>query len=313
MSKIDKVLITGVAGFIGSHILDSILDETDWEVDSYDDLSTGNEANIAHRLQEERFSFYREAMSKIPSLKSYDAIFHLAALPRIQPSFQYIREHVEANLLEGVGLLEKMIEEEHFPRLIYSGSSAIYGDPEKVPTPETESIDPMNPYAFQKYELEKYLEFVSVRYPIDYVTLRYFNPFGPRSFNEKNPFNAYTSVVGIFLNRYEAGETLQITGDGTQKRDFVHVKDVARANLIAAQHPEKLNDAYNIGKGDTLSINDLAAMISDRAEYIPPRDGEASITHASIDKAKKVLGWEPIHELEDYIEERKEQLKERTE
>lgn len=303
--KINKVLITGVAGFIGSHVLDHILDETDWSVEGYDDLSTGNKDNISHRLGDERFSFFEKPISAVPTVKPYDAIFHLAALPRIQPSFQYIREHVEANLLEGVRLLEMMIEEEHYPRLVYSGSSAIYGNPEKIPTPEEESIDPMNPYAFQKYEFEKYLEFVSVRYPIDYVTLRYFNPFGPRSFNVKNPFNAYTSVVGIFMNRYEEGSVLQITGDGTQKRDFIHVKDVARANLIAAQHPEKLNDAFNIGKGDTMSINELAGMISDKAEYIPPRDGEADITYASIEKAKRVLGWEPVHELEGYIEERK--------
>src|SRR5690606_7327152 len=138
-----------------------------------------------------------------------------------------------------------------YPRLVYSGSSAIYGTPSQIPTPETEKVDCLSPYAFQKYEVEKYLELIATRYPLDYITLRYFNPYGPRSFNAKNPFNAYSSVVGIFLNKKKNNQKLLVTGDGSQKRDFIHVQDLAKANYLAGIHPKKINTAFNVGFGST--------------------------------------------------------------
>jgi UDP-glucose 4-epimerase len=149
--------------------------------------------------------------------------------------------------------------------------------------------------------VEKYFDLLATRYPLNYVHLRYFNPYGPRSFNPENKFNAYSSVVGIFLYRYKQGETLQITGDGSQKRDFVHVYDLARANHMAAIHPDKLNTAFNIGHSSTLSILELAKLISDEYEFIPKREGEADITFADISKAGRVLNWEPVYKLEDFI------------
>jgi UDP-glucose 4-epimerase len=298
-----KVLITGVAGFIGSNLLDFLLENTDWEITGVDNLSTGSESNIEEQLKNKKFIFKRMNCMNIDSLIEYELVFHLAALPRIQPSFELINEHVVANLINGIHLLEVMIKENHFPRLVYSGSSAIYGTPEHIPTDENEPVSCLSPYAFQKYEFEKYLELISTRYPLDYATLRYFNPYGPRSFNPLNKFNAYSSVVGIFLNQKKQGEHLLITGNGEQKRDFIHVYDVARANYLASIHPGKLNTSFNIGNGSTLSILELAKMISDTYSFIPKRDGEAEITFANIAKAKKILNWSPLYNIRDFINE----------
>ncbi|HTA81641.1 MAG TPA: NAD-dependent epimerase/dehydratase family protein [Bacteroidia bacterium] len=297
-----KVLITGVAGFIGSNLLDYLIEYTDWHITGIDNLSTGSLNNIEHQKNNNRFAFIKQDCCDVLSLKEYDKIFHLAALPRIQPSFQYITEHITANLVNGIHLIELMIKENHYPRLVYSGSSAIYGTPEHIPTAENEKVDCLSPYAFQKYEVEKYLELIATRYPINYVTLRYFNPYGPRSFNPANKFNAYSSVVGIFLNCKKNNKELLITGDGKQKRDFIHVSDLAKANYLASIHPEKLNTAFNIGNGSTLSIVDLAKKISDKHCFIEKRDGEAEITFADTTKARTILKWEPSFKIEDYIE-----------
>ncbi|MBI4930128.1 MAG: NAD-dependent epimerase/dehydratase family protein [Bacteroidetes bacterium] len=299
---IQNVLITGVAGFIGSNLLDHLILRTNWKITGVDNLTTGSEDNIRHHLTNHRFKFIKQRCSDIKSLKEFDCIFHLAALPRIQPSFDLIKDHVEANLVQGIHLIELMVKEKYFPRFVYSGSSAIYGNPKLIPTNENESIKCMNPYAFQKYELEKYLELISVRYPsLNYVVLRYFNPYGPRSFNPKNPFNPYSSVVGIFLNKWKEGKPLLITGDGSQQRDFIHIADLTEANYSAAVHPEKLNTAFNIGNSSTTSILELAKIISDKYEFIPKREGEADITFADISKAISVLNWKPTYILAEYI------------
>ncbi|MCC6370099.1 MAG: NAD-dependent epimerase/dehydratase family protein [Bacteroidia bacterium] len=297
----ENVLITGVSGFIGSNLLDYLMENTNWQITGYDNLSTGNKENIAHHLNTKRFEFINQDAFEIVSLKKYSKVFHLAALPRIQPSFELISEHIKANVLLAAHLIEIMIRENHYPRLVYSGSSAIYGTPEKIPTPETEKIDCLSPYAFQKYEVEKYLELIATRYPLDYVTLRYFNPYGPRSFNDKNPFNAYSSVVGIFLNKAKKGEKMLVTGDGMQQRDFIHVQDLASANYFAAIHPNKINTAFNIGQGSTMSVLDLAKTIGTPYEFIAKREGEAEITFADNSKAKKVLGWNPNGNLSEYL------------
>ncbi len=299
--RIDRVLITGVAGFIGSNLLDHLLDHTPWKIVGYDNLSTGRQSNIAQRLSDPRFTFHDADIRTIDSLRGFDCVFHLAALPRIQPSFELVVEHINHNLLASVHLLQVMIDEGHFPRLVYSSSSAIYGTPKTIPTAEDEPIACLSPYAFQKYEFEKYLQLLSARYPLDYVSLRYFNPYGPRSFNPDNSFNAYSSVVGIFLHRRSCGQKLLVTGDGAQRRDFIHVADLASANRRAAEHPDRLNTAFNIGFGSTLSVIDLARMISDDFDFIPKREGEADITFADISKARAILGWSPTHRLDDYI------------
>src|SRR6185312_640936 len=296
-----KVLITGVAGFIGSNLLDYLIEHTDWEITGIDNLSTGTALNIEGNKNNKRFTFIQQELMQLKSVKEFDKIFHLAALPRIQPSFELINEHIIANLVNGIHLIELMIKDNHYPRLVYSGSSAIYGTPKNIPTGENEPVDCLSPYAFQKYEYEKYLELISTRFPLNYAILRYFNPYGPRSFNPANKFNAYSSVVGIFLNRKKNNQELLVTGDGQQKRDFIHVYDLAKANYLASIHKDKLNTAFNIGNGSTLSILELAKLISDKYSFVAKREGEADITFADVAKARKVLGWEPSHNLPDFI------------
>ncbi|MCX8080352.1 MAG: GDP-mannose 4,6-dehydratase [Bacteroidia bacterium] len=295
-----KVLITGVAGFIGSNLLDYLLEKTNWEITGIDNLSTGRLDNISH-VNDKRFTFVHDTVRNIKSLKEYQIIFHLAALPRIQPSFEMIIDHVNENLINTLHLVELMIKENHYPRFVNSSSSAVYGTPRNIPTTEDEPFASLSPYAYQKEEVERYFDILSTRYPLNYVHLRYFNPYGPRSFNPENKFNAYSSVVGIFLYRFKHNLKLQITGDGLQRRDFIHVADLASANYLAAIYPHKLNTAFNIGFGSTLSVLELAKMISDNYEFIPKREGEAEITFADISKAQKILGWKPTVQLHDYI------------
>jgi UDP-glucose 4-epimerase len=296
------VLITGVAGFIGSNLLDYLIEYTNWEITGIDNFSTGNENNIMQHLDSERFNFIQGSVHNISSIKAYDSIFHLAALPRIQPSFELVNMHINENLVCAMHLVELMIQEQCFPKFVFSSSSAIYGTPEFTPTNEQERIDCLSPYAFQKYEVEKYLELLSTRYPLNYVCLRYFNPYGPRSFNPENKFNAYSSVVGIFLYRYENNLPLLVTGDGLQQRDFIHVSDLASANYLAAIHPERLNTAFNIGNGSTVSILNVAQLISDTYQFIEKREGESDITFADISKARTILNWSPKSDLFQYIQ-----------
>ncbi|MDI1355080.1 MAG: NAD-dependent epimerase/dehydratase family protein [bacterium] len=300
--QINRVLITGVAGFIGSNLLDYLLEKTTWQITGIDNLSTGSKNNISTHLNTTRFRFVKDNIRNLNSVKQYDCIFHLAALPRIQPSFEFVTEHITENLTSSMHIIELMIGENHFPKFVFSSSSAIYGTPTTIPTPETEAIECLSPYAFQKYEVEKYLELLSTRYPLDYICLRYFNPYGPRSFNPENKFNAYSSVVGIFLYRREKGQKLLVTGEGSQKRDFIHVSDLAKANYLAAINPNKLNTAFNIGNGSTLSVLELAQRISGKDyEFIPKREGESDITFADVKKAKDLLGWHPEQKMEDYL------------
>jgi UDP-glucose 4-epimerase len=301
--QLDNVLITGVSGFIGSNLLDYLIEKTSWNITGIDNLSTGNKSNISAHLNNSRFTFIEDNIKNLNSVKPYDCIFHLAALPRIQPSFEFVTEHITENLTSSMHIIELMIKENYFPKFVFSSSSAIYGTPSTIPTPETEAIDCLSPYAFQKYEVEKYLELLSTRYPLNYINLRYFNPYGPRSFNPANKFNAYSSVVGIFLYRNQNGQPPLVTGDGSQKRDFIHVYDLAKANYLAAINDKVLNTSFNIGNGDTLSVLELAKKISSKYEFIPKREGESDITFADITKAKQLLNWFPEHTISDFIKE----------
>jgi len=301
--SITKVLITGVAGFIGSNLLDYLIDKTDWNIVGVDNLSTGNLKNIKQHFDNDRFIFLNGNCTIIDCIKPYQYIFHLAALPRIQPSYDLINEHINANLIQAMHLIQLMINENWFPRFVYSSSSSIYGNPKQFPTSELEQIDCLSPYAFQKYEVEKYLELLSERYPINYINLRYFNPYGPRSFNPENNFNAYSSVVGIFIYRKQQNLPLIVTGDGSQKRDFIHVKDLAAANYLAAIHPNKINTSFNIGFGSTLSVLDLAKNLNHPYQFIKKREGEADITFADITKANVILDWSPSLNILEYLKQ----------
>jgi UDP-glucose 4-epimerase len=186
-------------------------------------------------------------------------------------------------------------------RVVVSASSSCYGDPVRLPTPEDEPIDPLSPYALQKYSAERHALLLGERHGVEVVALRYFNVYGPRSFSERNPFNAYSSVVGIFARSRARGEELLITGDGSQERDFIWVEDVARANLAAARGA-RASAVYNVGSGETISILALAELFEHPFRFLPPRGGEARVTWADVSRIRADLGWAPDVALAEGIE-----------
>lgn len=292
-----KCIVTGGAGFIGSHLADLLISEG-MEVVIIDNLSTGRKENINPKA-----IFVQEDLLNIekinPLFEDVDFVFHLAALPRIQPSFDNPIEHEETNVIGTINCL-LACRNKKIKKFVYSSGGACYGNPDELPTSERAEIRCLSPYALQKYTAEQYCLILGKRYNIPTISLRYFNVYGPRSFNPKNPFNAYTCVIGIFENQKKERKPLTITGDGKQSRDFVHVYDVARANLLAAksQHQYKV---YNIGSGKTYTTNQIAKMFNTKYIYFPERKGEARITWANSEKAKKELNWTPSQKLENYI------------
>jgi UDP-glucose 4-epimerase len=301
MSKKTKCIVTGGAGFIGSHLVDLLISQG-MEVTIIDDLSTGREEIINSEAR-----FVKEDAANFKKIESYfndvDFVFHLAALPRIQPSFDYPLEHERANVLGTINCLLACRNKKGIKKFVFSGASACYGTPDELPTTEKAEIRCLSPYALQKYAAEQYGLILGKRYGIPVVSLRYSNVYGPNSFNPKNPFNAYSCVIGIFENQKKEGKPLTITGDGEQSRDFIHVNDVARANLLAAQSRFQ-NEIYNIGAGKTYSINQIAKMFKTKYVYIPKRKGEAKITWLDAKKAKEELDWISAIEIKDYVKDR---------
>lgn len=292
-----KCIVTGGAGFIGSHVADLLISKG-MDVVIIDNLETGKEENINPKAK-----FIKENIINLdkiePLFNNTDYVFHLAALPRIQPSFSDPLYHEEANVMGTINCL-LACKGKNIKKFVFSASSACYGTPKEIPTTEKAEISCLSPYALQKYAAEQYCLILGERYNIPVNSLRYFNVYGPRSFNQKNPFNAYSSVIGIFENQKKKGQKLTITGDGGQSRDFIHAKDVAAANLAAAQS-ESVYEIYNVGFGKTYTINQIAKMYNTDYTYIEERKGEARITYANIEKAKEELSWNPQIKLEDYI------------
>lgn len=341
-----RFLITGCAGFIGSSFLDHLIQEYshkiilgEIEIDCVDNFSTGSTDNLVHlfpfagnedialpalfnnsdRIYLSKLSgaiklFFADIttarfvdlLSKGGRLhKEYDAIFHFAALPRIQPSFERPVEHHMTNVVGSLNLINFVVKNEFWNTVfVYASSSAVYGnncDGRAYP-----EINPLNPYALQKYEVEEYLEVFSTRYKeFKYASMRFFNPYGKRSFNPKNKDNAYSSVIGIFENAVKNYQPVQVTGDGTQRRDFVHVDDVCSAMLKAYQN-YRGNNWFDVGTGSTYSIIDIANRFSDTIEFISKREGEAEITCAKPEPTKASLGWNPTKTVYEYINEQKE-------
>ncbi|MCC7427726.1 MAG: NAD-dependent epimerase/dehydratase family protein [Alphaproteobacteria bacterium] len=291
-----KYVVTGGAGFIGSHVVE-LLREADHKVVVVDNFSTGRRENLPNDVCVLRHDLARSPSTALAAaMEGAAGVFHLAALPRIQPSFADPIGHDDANVRATVHVMQAM-RATGIKRLVLSSSSAVYGTPAVLPTPETAPIDPLSPYALQKYGAERYAMLLGPRLGITVVALRYFNVFGPRSYAAESPFNAYSSVVGIFHHKSRKGERLTVTGDGEQRRDFVHVRDVARANLNAMEAYDIEDDVFNIGTGDTFSVKDVARLFSSEWDHAPERPGEARITHADTRKAASLLAWRPWIDL----------------
>ncbi len=298
-----KVVVTGGAGFIGSNLVDELLGKG-CEVIILDDLSTGKKENINKNA-----TFVHCDISKTVEhdgidyvatqyFDNVDVIFHLAALARVQPSIDNPRPYNEANVTGTMNLLFAA-HKAGVKKVVYSASSSCYGDTEIFPTPEDAPKNPLSPYGVQKYIGEIYCKMFSEVYGLDTCSLRYFNVYGPRMAQE----GAYALVLAIWQRQFNNGEPLTITNDGHQTRDFTHVSDVVQANVLAAEHPVRLNgEAFNVGNGDTISINDVSKMINSDAIYSEKRL-EPRCTHADNTKIKEVLGWEPRGDLQKFIED----------
>ncbi len=293
-----KYLVTGGAGFIGSNLVDELINRGD-EVIIIDNLSTGKKENLNPKAEFHLLDIRQ--LDKIkPIFIGIDYVFHLAAFPRVQPS---IDDPITANDINLNGTLNVLVaaRDAKVKKVIYSASSSAYGDQTKMPLREDMPAHPLSPYAIQKYIGELYCRLFSDIYDLATVSLRYFNVYGKRQALE----GAYALVIPIFIRQRLAGEPMTITGDGENRRDYTSVVDVVRANILAMQNQKVgKGEVFNIGRGKNFSINELAKMIGGPLVNIPPRI-EPKETLADYSLAKKILGWQPTVELPVWLEEYK--------
>lgn len=298
-----KVIVTGGAGFIGSHLTDTLI-EKGFEVHAcdvhvVDNLSGGklervNPKAVFHKVD------IRDFEKLAPIFSNVEYVFHCAALPRVMPSIQDPRTTHDVNV---TGTLNVLIaaRDASVKRVIYSASSSAYGEQPELPLKETMPAAPLHPYGLQKWMGELNCALFSKLYNLETVSLRYFNVYGPRAPVE----GAYASVIARFLNQRKNGEPLTIVPDGTMTRDFTHVRDVVRANLLAAESPRVgKGEIINIGGGKNWEIIEVARLIGGPTVFIEPRV-EAKHSLADISKAKELLGWEPSVAFEEGIRELK--------
>lgn len=294
-----KVLITGGAGFIGSHLVDECL-RRGYSVEVIDDLSIGRLENLAAHANHPRLKFHRaniaDLESILPLFTDVKWVFHLAARADIVPSIQMPMTYHRANVDGTVAALEasrlKGVE-----RFVYAASSSCYGIPTQYPTPETAPIDVRYPYALTKHVGEQYLLHWARVYQTPAISLRFFNVFGPRA----RTSGTYGAVFGVFLAQKRNGKPLTVVGDGTQTRDFTFVTDAVAALLAAAQ--SKISgDVFNVGSGGSYSVNRLVELLGGGdIETVPKRPGEPDCTFADITKIRRVLGWSPKVRFEDGV------------
>ena len=299
-----KYVVVGGAGFIGSNIVDKLI-EQDHEVVVIDNLSTGKRENINPKVKLEYIDISDPKQDKNMTevMKGADSVFLLAAKARVQPS---IEEPVEYEVNNTIGTLNvlKCASDAGVRRVVYSASSSAYGDTDKLPSVESDPVNPLSPYGAQKYYGEVMCKMFSQVYDIETVSLRYFNIYGER----QNVGGAYAMVIGIFVDQLLNGKPMTIRGDGEQRRDFTYVGDVVNANILASQSEKVGNgEVINIGNGDNRSINEIADMIGDNKVNVDPVI-EPPETLADNSKARELLGWEPKGNIDTWIPKYKKEM-----
>lgn len=320
----NKVIVTGGAGFIGSNLVDALIGEGHL-VTVIDNLFTGKKLQINKKAK-----FVRADICNLNKIKPYfkgaDYVFHLAAIARIQPSIINPVPTMQDNVMGTLNVL-LAARDAKVKRVVYSASSSSYGDQDTLPLHEEMTPRFKSPYSLSKYVGEELCRLFGNLYGLETVSLRYFNVYGPRQLLS----GAYATVAGIFIKQMRSGKPLTIVGDGNIQRDFTHVSDVVKANMLAAQSKRVgKGETLNIGTGKNYSINEVAAMIlslgnkpvfpqakfavsgsdqpqtvlasaiqNNRATYIPARPGETRKTLANNFKARDLLGWKPTVSLEE--------------
>lgn len=303
-SSYSKVCVTGGAGFIGSHLVDRLLDEG-YEVIAIDNLLTGKLENIKHNLDRKNFQFvncdirdYRAIKSLV---KDVDVIFHEAALTSVKISIRRPSLVNDINVTGTLKLLEASLNS-NVKRFIYASSAAVYGN---IPSPQREDMtpQPISIYGASKLAAENYVKVYYEVYGLKTLCLRYFNVYGPRQSSD----GRYSGVITKFIKAILCDKPLYIYGDGQQTRDFIHVQDIIQANLLALKSREAIGKVFNIGTGRSSSINELYTMIlnlmnrderSVRVIRTKPREGEIRYSCADITRAKAVMGFSPSFDLE---------------
>jgi UDP-glucose 4-epimerase len=293
-----RVLVTGGAGFIGSHLVDLLITQGH-EVTVIDNLSNGNLSNLEQHKGKPQLRFVNHDIADHDAIKDLfthiDWVFHLAALADIVPSIERPMDYHHSNVDGTISVLEAS-RKAGVKRFIYAASSSCYGIPDTFPTPETAAIRPQYPYALTKNIAEQYVMHWGHVYFLPAMVLRMFNIYGPRS----RTSGTYGAVFGVFLAQKLAGKPLTIVGDGKQTRDFTYVGDAVRA-YVAAAESDLLGEIMNIGSGGTYSVNRLCELIGGEPVYIPKRPGEPDCTFADTSKISRLLGWKPKITLEEGV------------
>ena len=289
-----RCIVTGGAGFIGSHIVDRLVTM------GADVVVIDDESAIAHDqfYYNDMAEYYKWDISDYDKIRSLfnntDYVFHLAAESRIQPTLENPLLAFKTNTV-GTATVLQCAREAGVKRVIYSSTSSAYGK-NRPPLVETMQDDCLNPYSVSKVAGEKACKMYTDLFGLETIIFRYFNVYGPRE-PVKGP---YAPVVGLFLRQHAEGKPLTIIGDGMQRRDFTYVSDVVDANISAMTNGTP-GEVYNIGTGKNNSVYEIAHMISDNVTYLPPRLGEARETLACNSKAVQELKWKPVHKIEKYI------------
>lgn len=289
-------LVTGGAGFIGSHIVDKLLQL------GYQVICVDNESAECHEqfYWNDNADNYKIDICDYESIESIftsiDAVFHVASDARIQPAILNPKRSIENNVIGTLNMLE-LSRKNNVQKFVYSSTSSAYGKKSAIPNIETQPSDPLTPYSTAKVFGENLCRVYNSLYSVNTISFRYFNVYGDRQ-----PLKGqYAPVIGLFQKQKNNNQALTIVGDGTQRRDFTHVSDIVEANILALSMSDGFGEVYNIGYGKNYSILEIASMISDKIEFIPPRPGEVDQTLSNTDKFKSKTKWNPKVSLSDWI------------
>ncbi len=298
LESLKTCLVTGGAGFIGSHLVDRLIADGH-KVRVIDNFVNGRSENLANARSSGRLEVVAASVANRSGIShafdGVDWVFHMAAMADIVPSIENPTIYHEANV-EGTLCVLEEARKAGVARFIYAASSSCYGIPDVYPTPEATPAAPTYPYALTKYMGEQYVMHWAKIYGLEAVSLRMFNVFGPRH----RTGGTYGAVFGVFLAQKLAGKPMTIVGDGEQTRDFTFVSDVVDAFVKAAQG-DCTGKIYNVGSDNTYSVNYLAALLGGEMVNIPKRPGEPDITYADISLIKRDLGWRPEVSFEDGV------------
>jgi UDP-glucose 4-epimerase len=299
MSKGEVAVVTGAAGFIGSHTVDLLINRG-YQVRGIDNLVGGRLANIEYHRDNSDFVFEECDVRTIAPNSSVFAgahyVFHFAGMGDIVPSIEQPTEYMSTNIMGTVQVLEAA-RCAGVRKLVYAASSSCYGLARELPTSETAPIDVQYPYAMSKYQGEQAVLHWGQVYGLPVNSVRIFNAYGPRV----RTTGAYGAVFGVFLAQKLAGRPYTVVGDGSQRRDFIFVTDLARA-FLAAVETDCVNEIYNVGCGNPQSVNHLVELLGGKTTYVPKRPGEPDVTWADISKIQRELDWHPEVSFEEGVQ-----------